>query len=157
MRWNIFDGGINRARVQETVRQASIARYALMQRQREAEEDVRAAYNALETQGRIVTALERQSSVSDDLLLSYRSQFNIGRRSLLDMLDAQNTRFNTQVRLETARFSETFARYQILAATNNFLDAMGLQPGHGTGSQERQRFDYGPSVEAETQRRVYPE
>ena len=156
-RWNVFDSGIRRARVQETVRQSSIARYALHQRQREAEEDVRSAWNALETQGRVVTALERQSSVSDDLLLSYRSQFNIGRRSLLDVLDAQNTRFNTQVRLETARFSETFARYQILAATNTFLDSLGATPGSGSGERERERFDYGPPVEAELQRRVYPE
>lgn len=156
MRWNVFDGGIRRARVQEEIRKASMARYALHQRQREAEEDVRSAWNALETQGRVVTALDRQSSVSDDLLLSYRSQFNIGRRSLLDVLDAQNTRFNTQVRLETARFSEVFARYQILAATNNFLDALGMAPGTGAGEDERARFEYGPPVEAELQRRVYP-
>ena len=155
-RWNVFDSGIRAARVQETVRQASIARYTLHQRQREAEEDVRSAWNALETQGRISTALERQSTVSDDLLLSYRSQFNIGRRSLLDVLDAQNTRFNTQVRLETARFSELFARYQILAATNSFLDSMDLEPGTGSGETERVRFEYGPPIEAELQRRVYP-
>ena len=30
------------------------------------------------------------------MLLSYREQFNIGRRSLLDVLDAQNTRYNVQ-------------------------------------------------------------
>ncbi|GMN03936.1 TolC family protein [Erythrobacter sp. MTPC3] len=58
-RWNVFDSGIRRARVQEEVRKASIARYALHQRQREAEEDVRSAWNALETQGRVLTALER--------------------------------------------------------------------------------------------------
>ena len=156
LRWNVFDSGINRARVQENVRRASQSRYVLHQRQREAEEDVRASWNAFETQGRIVSALERQSTVSDDLLLSYRSQFNIGRRSLLDVLDAQNTRFNTQVRLETARFSQLFARYQILAATNNFLDALSITPGAGSGEEERQRFDYGPEVPAELQRRVYP-
>lgn len=156
-RWNVFDGGIRHARLQEEVRKASIARYALHQRQREAEQDVRSAWNALETQGRVTTALERQSTVSDDLLLSYRSQFNIGRRSLLDVLDAQNTRFNTQVRLETARFSEVFARYQILAATNNFLDSLNISAGTGSGENERDRFEYGPPVEAELQRRVYPE
>ncbi|MEM6828448.1 MAG: agglutination protein, partial [Pseudomonadota bacterium] len=71
-------------------------------------------------------------------------------------LDAQNTRFNTQVRLETARFSEMFARYQILAATNTFLTSIGVQGGAGSGENERERFDYGPPVEAELQRRVYP-
>lgn len=156
MRWNIFDGGINRARVQETIRQASLARYALHERQREAEEDVRTAWNALATQGRVVQHLDRQNQVSDDLLLSYRSQFNVGRRSLLDVLDAQNTRFNTQVRLETARFSQLFAQYQVLAATNNFLEAMNVAPGAGAGSQERVRFDYGPPAPAELQRRVEP-
>ena len=156
MRWDVFDGGINRARVQEEVRKASMARYALHQRLREAEEDVRTAWNALESQGRVLQALDRQASVSDDLLLSYRSQFNVGRRSLLDVLDAQNTRFNTQVRLETARFSQLFAQYQTLAATNNFLDALSIAPGAGAGENERERFDYGPSVPAELQRRRNP-
>ncbi|MBX7542125.1 TolC family protein [Qipengyuania sphaerica] len=154
LRWDVFDGGINRAKLQETIRQASLARYALHDRQREAEEDVRIAWQQLDTQRRITQQLDRQSQVSDDLLLSYRSQFNIGRRSLLDVLDAQNTRFNTQVRLETARFSQLFAQYQTLAATNRFLDALSIAPGAGSGQTERDRFDYGPPVEAELQRRV---
>lgn len=155
-RWNVWDSGINRARIQEMTRRSSQARYALHTRQRQAEEDVRSAWNARDTSARIAEALDRQASVSDDLLLSYRSQFNIGRRSLLDVLDAQNTRFNTQVRLETARFSEIFARYQILAATNNFIDALGVAPGAGAGENERERFEYGPPVDAELHRRVYP-
>ena len=118
---------------------------------------MRTAWNALESQGRVLTALDRQASVSDDLLLSYRSQFNIGRRSLLDVLDAQNTRFNTQVRLETARFSQLFAQYQTLAATNNFLDALSISPGAGAGETEREEYGYGPETPAELQRRVYPD
>src|SRR5690606_29834913 len=110
----------------EMVRRASEARYRLHDRVREAEEDVTNAWTALQTQGRIGQTLERQSQVSDDLLLSYRSQFNIGRRSLLDVLDAQNTRFNTQVRRETSRFSELFARYQVLAASNLFLESLNV-------------------------------
>jgi adhesin transport system outer membrane protein len=102
LRWNIFDGGINRAKYQEMVRRASESRYKLYTITREAEEDVRSAYNSLRTQGRLVTDLDRQSRVTDDLLISYRSQFNVGRRSLLDVLDAQNTRYNVQVRLESA-------------------------------------------------------
>ncbi len=155
LRWNLFNGGIKEAEVQEMVRRASEARYRLHDRVREAEEDVTNAWTALETQRSVGQTLERQSQVSDDLLLSYRSQFNIGRRSLLDVLDAQNTRFNTQVRRETSRFSEMFAGYQILAATNQFLDALSVAPGAGAGAMERDRFDYGPSVPAELDRRRY--
>ncbi len=156
LRWNIFSGGIRQAEVQEMVRRASEARYRLHDRVREAEEDVTNAWTALQTQRTVGATLERQSQVSDDLLLSYRSQFNIGRRSLLDVLDAQNTRFNTQVRRETSRFSEMFAAYQVLAAGNDFLEALNLEPGAGAGMQERERFEYGPSVPAELQRRRNP-
>lgn len=156
MRWNIFDGGINRAKVQEMVRRSSEARYRLHEMQRNSEEDVRVAWNAMESGNSIVAALDRQSKVTDDLLLSYRSQFNVGRRSLLDVLDAQNTRYNTQVRLETARFSELFAQYQTLATVNRFIEALGVKPGAGAGAAERERFDYGPPVPAELHRRVYP-
>lgn len=156
IRWQLFDGGRRAAQVQEMIRRASEARYRLHDRVREAEEDVSNAWTGMTTQRSIGQTLERQSQVSDDLLLSYRSQFNIGRRSLLDVLDAQNTRFNTQVRRETSRFSEVFAQYQVLAATNQFLDAINLAPAAGAGMMERERFDYGPPVPAETQRRRDP-
>lgn len=156
LRWNIFDGGINKAKYQEMVRRASEARYRLYQVAREAEEDVRTAWSQLLSQGRVTKELGRQSQVSDDLLLSYRSQFNVGRRSLLDVLDAQNTRYNVQVRLETARFSEMFARYQTLAATNRFLSSVGVPPGAGAGENERSRFGFGPPKPAELQYRTEP-
>ncbi len=156
LRWNIFDGGINRAKYQEMVRRASQGRYRLYELQRDAEQDVRTAWTLVQTQGKITDYLGAQSRVSDDLLLSYRSQFNVGRRSLLDVLDAQNTRFNILVRLESARFSQQFARYQTLAATNRLLGAMQIAPGAGAGETERARFDYGPAKPAETEYRTMP-
>ncbi|MDR7103036.1 TolC family protein [Croceicoccus sp. BE223] len=156
LKWTIFDSGINHAKYQEMVRRASEARFKLHTREREAEEDVRMAWNALETQGRIVGELTTQSAVTDNLLESYQGQFNVGRRSLLDVLDAQNTRYNVQVRLETAKFSQIFAQYQTLAATNRFLDALSVPPHYGAGENERERFDYGPHIPAEREGRVYP-
>ncbi len=156
LRWNIFDGGINRAKHQEMIRRASQARYRLNDVSRQAEEDVRKAWSALRTQGLVTQQLDKQARVSDDLLLSYRSQFNVGRRSLLDVLDAQNSRYSVQVRLETARFSEIFARYQTLAATNRFLAALNIAPGAGAGMKERERFNYGPPKPAELQYRTLP-
>ena len=156
VRWNLFSGGINQARYEEQVRRASEARFRLDQVGREAEEDVRTAWNALNAQTRIASELETQSKVSDDLLLSYRSQFNVGRRSLLDVLDAQNSRYSVQTRLETARFSQLFAQYQTLAATNRFLTSLEVAPGAGAGEAERQKYNYGPPRPSERQYREYP-
>ncbi|HEX7876993.1 MAG TPA: TolC family protein [Sphingobium sp.] len=156
VRWQLYNGGINRAKVQEMTRRASEARFRLSQRQREAEEEVRTAWNRWDTEKKRLTDLTRQGTVSDALLVSYREQFNVGRRSLLDVLDSQNTRFNTQVRGETARFSEVFAQYQILAATNQLLDTLGLAQPSGADPYARKKYDVPDLPPAELQRRRYP-
>ena len=156
LRWQLYNGGINRAKVQEMTRRASEARFRLSQRLREAEEDVRTAWNRWDTEKKRVTDLSRQGTVSDGLLVSYREQFNVGRRSLPDVLDSQNTRFNTQVRTETARFSEMFAQYQILAATNTLLDTLGLATPSDAKADARKTYNVPDLPPAELQRRRYP-
>ncbi|MGL5839162.1 MAG: TolC family protein [Sphingorhabdus sp.] len=154
-RWLIFDGGINRAKLQEMLRRASEARFRLHQVTRESEEDARIAWNAWSSQGKLVGELDQQARVSDDLLLSYREQFNVGRRSLLDVLDAQNTRYNVQVRAETARFATSFAEYKVLAAENELLQAMGIASRPDAKADARERFKVGPTPPAETDYRRY--
>jgi outer membrane protein, adhesin transport system len=156
MRWQLFDGGINRAKVQEMLRRSSEARFRLNQVSREAEEDVRVSWNAWTQQGKLVGELDQQARVSDDLLLSYREQFNVGRRSLLDVLDAQNTRYNVQVRAETARFAQNFAEYKVLAAENELIQSMDVATPAGAKADARARFKVGPTPPAETSRRRYP-
>ncbi|MBL0769580.1 TolC family protein [Sphingopyxis sp. XHP0097] len=157
LRWDIFDGGINRAKYQEMVRRASEARFRMHQVTRDAEADVRRAWNSKETQTAVFRDLSDQSRATDELLLSYREQFSVGRRSLLDVLDAQNTRFNVQVRAETARFSEIFAGYQVLASTNELLEAFGLSAPESRRVYAREQVGYGPPAPAELQRRRYPQ
>jgi adhesin transport system outer membrane protein len=156
LRWNIFDGGINRAKVQEMVRRSSEARFRMHQLSRDAEEEVRRAWNRWTSQEKLFVDLEQQSRVADDLLLSYREQFNVGRRSLLDVLDSQNTRFNTQVRVETSRFAQVFSQYQVLAATNQLLSAMELAPPSAAKTYARDRFHVKETAPAELMERRYP-
>ena len=68
--------------------------------------------------------------------LSYREQFNVGRRSLLDVLDAQNTRYNVQAQAESARLARLYAQYRVLAATNRLIEALGVtcRPRRGATS-----------------------
>ncbi|OWQ92882.1 TolC family protein [Sphingopyxis witflariensis] len=157
MRWDLFDGGINRAKYQEMVRRASESRFRLHATERDAEADTRRAWNSRETQTAVFRDLVDQSKATDDLLVSYRQQFSVGRRSLLDVLDAQNTRFNVQVRAETARFSELFATYQVLASTNSFLEAFNLTAPESRRVYAREKVNYGPPAPAELQRRRYPQ
>lgn len=145
LRWDIFNGGIKRAKIQEMYRRERETQFRLDQMVREAEEDVRVAWNAWDSQGKLVKELDAQSNVSDELLRSYRAQFNVGRRSLLDVLDAQNTRYNVQVRAETARFAQFFAEFKLLAAQNALLQAMQVEMPKGAQATARTRFKVQPT------------
>ena len=140
MRWDVFNGGIKKAKVQEMYRREREARFRVDQMVREAEEDVRVAWNTWDAQGRLVKELEEQSRVSDELLRSYRAQFNVGRRSLLDVLDAQNTRYNVQVRAETAKFAQFYSEFKLLAALSDLLAAMEVAPPKAATANARERF-----------------
>ena len=147
MRWDVFNGGIKKSKVQEMYRREREARFRVDQMVREAEEDVRIAWNTWDAQGKLVKELDEQSKVSDELLRSYRAQFNVGRRSLLDVLDAQNTRYNVQVRTETAKFAQFYAEFKLLAALNNLLTAMDVAPPKAAAANARERFKVQPAPE----------
>ena len=149
VRWNLFNGNINRNAVQENVRRASESRYVLHQVTREVEEDVRSAWNRREQQAAQMTELELQNRVSGELLSSYTDQFKVGRRSLLDLLDAQNTRYNSLVLQETARFAKIFAEYKLLASTGQLLDSLGVQRPKSADAGARARFNVSPTPPAE--------
>lgn len=139
-RWNLYRGGIDQAREQEQIRRASEQRYSLAESHREVEESVRSAWNERKSRGEIAGILGRQSSANASLVSSYREQFKVNQRSLLDVLDAQNTRFNTSILAETARFASLFAEYKILAASGSLLQAMNLKPVGQSQAYARREF-----------------
>lgn len=121
LKWNLFDGGVKSAKVQESIRRESEALLGQQFAAREVEEAVRISWDRISRQNALASQYASQLSASDGLVSSYREQFTIGQRSLLDVLDAQNTRFNVQVENETAQFSARFAEYRLLAATGTLL------------------------------------
>jgi adhesin transport system outer membrane protein len=157
LRWLIFNGGTNVANVREQQARADEAHARLFEMTRRAEEDARSAWSRLTNQSRLVTELETQSRVADDLLLSYREQFNVGRRSLLDVLDAQNTRYNVQAQAETARMSKLYAQYRVLASANRLIDCLGVQMPQAAWSDERTQFKVNPIPAEDLQENSMPQ
>ena len=156
IRWDIYNGGIKEANVREQQARADEVHGRLFERTRSAEEDVRNAWSRLQNQAALAGELETQSRISDDLLLSYREQFNIGRRSLLDVLDAQNTRYNVQAQAETARMARLYAQYRVLAAENKLIDCLGVQRPAAAVGDQRERFHVNPIPPSDLQENSYP-
>ncbi len=154
-RVNIFDGGIKSAEVQENMRRESEAMLALSQVHREVEEAVRASWNSLSSQSELAAAYQQQLNASSSLVDSYQEQFGIGERSLLDVLDAQNTRHNVQVLAETAAFSVRFAEYRLMAASGLLLRFVNVGAPEQSDAYARELLD-SPSYEDAHPRKLQP-
>ena len=141
LRWNLYRGGIDKANEQEKIRRASEQRLVLHQVDREIEEVVRTSWERRFRRADLARLLKAQSSVNDSLVSSYREQFKVGQRSLLDVLDAQNTRFNTKILADTATFASLFAEYRILATTGGLVDVLGLSAPEQADAYARAEFD----------------
>lgn len=138
MRWNIYNGGIDQASIQEQVRRTAEAQLLRDQVIREIRESVQLSFDRRARQAELSAALGRQVSAGDRVVAGYQEQFAVGRRSLLDLLDAQNTRYNANVLLQTARTSAVFAEYRILASTGQLVRSLGLSPSNQSQHYARQ-------------------
>lgn len=156
LRWNLFDGGIKSANEQEQIRRASELRLRLHQTHREVEEVIRVSWERRTRQADLSGVLSRQTTEAARVVTAYQDQFRVGRRSLLDVLDAQNSRFNSAVLTETARHASILAEYRLSAATGSLVATLGLKPPSQSDAYARAKAGVPPTPEAETYPRYSP-
>jgi adhesin transport system outer membrane protein len=154
MRWNLYRGGIDVANEQEQIRRASEQRLFYHQVHRELEETVRLSWDDRIRQAALAVTLREQSAANRRLVASYREQFQVGQRSLLDVLDAQNTSFNTAILASTAAYASLFAEYKLLAATGKLLETFNVAPPKQATAYAREEFDTPPTKDPETYTRI---
>lgn len=153
-RWNLYRGGADIANEQEQIRRASEQRLVLHQSHREVEEAVRISWDRRLRQSDLAQTLRAQAAANASLVSSYREQLAVGKRSLLDVLGAQNTRYNVGVLSKTAEFAALFAEYRLLAATGTLLKTMSLQAPSQAQAYARSEFDVPATAPAETYQRI---
>ena len=125
-RYNLYRGGADLARVREFKWRKAEAQERLRTREREVAEDVRLSWSARDTQRNRIATLQDQVEANQNTRDVYAQQFDIGQRSLLDLLDATNELFLSKNDLITAQYEELFANYRILASQGELVQALGV-------------------------------
>jgi adhesin transport system outer membrane protein len=137
MRYNLFRGGADDARIREAIERETIAMETLINAERATEESVARAWAALVAARERIAPLEAHARASEQVQLAYRDQFELGRRSLLDLVNAQNELFQARSSLLSGRSAERVNEYRVLAAIGVLVSALGLE-------EEVSRLDPGP-------------
>ncbi len=134
-RYNAYRGGADTARVAQFEHLSEAEREAARQLQWEVEADARSSWNTLNNLFQRLPQLERHTRAASETRTAYRRQFEIGQRSLLDLLDSENEYFTAHTDHANGDFDEWYARYRLLAHVGKLLTALEMKPDFDTISQ----------------------
>ena len=122
-RYNLT-GGKDIARRQETVFQIDEAREIRDRTRRQVIESIQLSWNAYETARSQLEFFKIHADASKSALRAYRKQFNLGQRTLIDLLDQENEVFQARINLVNGQNDVAFSTYRILAGTGKLLWAL---------------------------------
>ncbi|MGK2953669.1 MAG: TolC family outer membrane protein [Thiobacillus sp.] len=145
LNYNLYRGGADRARVRQAVDLKEQSRDLQEKACRDVRQTLSIAYSD-------VRALNEQLRYRDQHRLSteksreaYRQQFNIGQRTLLDLLDSQNEYFEATRSYINARYNQITAQARTLAGMGRLVAALGVNrsdvPSARDAGQDRDGID----------------
>lgn len=126
LNWNLYNGGSDQARVRQY---ADLVNQAADQRDktcRDVRQTTAIAHNDIQKLKDQLVALERNTLAIEKARDAYRQQFDIGQRSLLDLLNAENELYTAKRAYANAEHDLMLAYARTHAATNRLVSTLGL-------------------------------
>ena len=126
MRYNVFNGGKDQAYVEETAFQVNEAKHISEGTLRDIHQGARLSWDAkryLEQQQRF---LEKHVMASEQTRNAYSKQFNLGKRTLLDVLNTETELFEAKKDLVSTRYELMEANFRILNSTGGLLSSLRI-------------------------------
>lgn len=126
MDYNLYRGGGDLARHRRAVEKASEARQREAEIRRLVAEQMRVEYTALLTARENLPLAETRAQAAARVVSAYRQQFELGRRSLLDVLDVVHELFEANVGVVNTDAEMMRAYYRVLATGGSLLPVLNV-------------------------------
>jgi len=126
MRYNLYNGGADKARVRQTQHQIAESQSVHMNARREVIQSLSLSWNAHKILSRQLSFLEQHVISSTSTRDSYKKQFDIGQRSLLDLLDTENEVFSSKIDLTNAQYDHVVTHFRIMDDMGTLLEIMDI-------------------------------
>lgn len=124
LRYNLFRGGSDEAQRVKNQILITRERSALNDTRRDVNEELKLAMAANEMIGVQKKFLQQHSDYTKKTAASYAQEYNLGRRTLIDLLNAELEYNSARQSLINAQMDQLLAQYRILAVTGQLLDTM---------------------------------
>ena len=126
LRYNLYNGGGDSARRRQTAYLLEEARDVRNNTRRQVIESTRLSWSALQAVSEQMKYLELHVRAAEDTKSAYTKQFNIGKRTLLDLLNTENELVEARRALVEAGYDKLFAQYRIYNAMGELLANIGI-------------------------------
>ena len=126
MKYNLFRGGSDSARRQEAAYRVEESHAMQQDTQRMIKETLRIAWAAMENLSAEEPYLKKHMDASSQTVQAYQKQFELGKRTLLDLLDSENENFQAQRSHTTAVHRSLFARYRVLNGLGHLMQQLNI-------------------------------
>jgi outer membrane protein len=120
--WNLYQGGATDSRIREAVANQEKARFELDNARRQAVLDTRQAFLGVLSGDARVKALEQAVVSSETQLKSTKLGLEVGVRTGVDVLNAQQQLFTAQRDLASARYAALLSGLQLKAAAGSLVE-----------------------------------
>jgi len=124
--WNLYRGGADVAREREFRYRHEQAKAQYSEAARGLEDEVRRTWAAMIAAGSRAEKYDNQANANEEVVAAYKDQFTLNRRTLLDVLDAQNELFVSKTNKINAEFVQMFSVYRLVALRGELLSALGI-------------------------------
>lgn len=127
LNWNLYRGGADVARGREFVHRHQQSKESRTEAARAVESDVRQTWASMVSAGERASQFAAQADANTEVVKAYKDQFNLDRRTLLDVLDSQNELFVSRSNTVNSEFLEIFAVYRLMALKGRLLPTLGVE------------------------------
>lgn len=124
--WNLFKGGSDKARVQQAADQVNLAKDLRDKTCRDIRQTLVIAFNDTRKLTEQLTYLDQHQLSIEKARDAYRQQFDIGQRSLLDLLDTENELFQAKRAFSNAEQDLAYSFARTHAGMGSLQSALGV-------------------------------
>ena len=124
--WNLYSGGADQARVRQQLSLVNQAADGRDRACRDTRQLAAIAYNDTRKLAEQVRLLDRNTLAIEKARDAYRQQFDIGQRSLLDLLNAENELYTARRAHANAEYDLLIAHARTHAAMNQLTAKLGI-------------------------------
>src|SRR5690606_24595056 len=124
--YNLFSGGSDQARIRQAADELNVAKDLREKACRDVRQNLTIVFNETARLGEQLGYLDQHQLSIEKAREAYRRQFDIGQRTLLDLLDAENEYFQARRAYVNAVYDKAIAETRTLSGMGRLMKALGV-------------------------------